>query len=139
MWATLASHPWAYPALETVHLMGLGALFGGLMVFELRALGLRRELDPSSLARLAIPAALVGFALCAVTGAAMFMTQPAELWVNPAFRWKLALILLAGVNALGFHARGGARALDRLGRWQCLLSLGIWTAVIICGRWIAYS
>lgn len=138
MWAALAAHPWAYPALEAVHLVGLGALFGGLLVFELRQVGLQRTLDPSALARLALPAALVGFGLCALTGLAMFLTQPAELWSNSAFRWKLALMLLAGVNALYFHLRGGVRAQDRLGRWQCLLSLGIWTGVIICGRWIAY-
>ncbi len=134
----LAAHPWAYPALSVLHLLGLGALFGGLLVFELRTLGARRDIDPSALARLAIPAALAGFALCAVSGAAMFASQPEELWVNPALRIKLALIALAGLNAAWFHARGGVRAQDRLGRWQCLLSLGIWVAVIICGRWIAF-
>ena len=141
MWDTLtalAAHPWAYPAFSVVHLIGLGALFGGLLVFELRALGARRELDPGALARLAIPTALAGFALCAVSGAAMFATQPQELWVNPALRVKLVLIAVAGLNAAWFHWRGGVRVQDRLGRWQCLLSLGIWVAVIICGRWIAF-
>ncbi len=141
MWhalTALAAHPWAYPALSVVHLIGLGALFGGLLVFELRTLGARRELDPSALARLAIPTALAGFALCALSGAAMFATQPQELWVNPALRIKIALIVLAGLNAGWFHWRDGVRAQDRLGRWQCLLSLGIWVAVIICGRWIAF-
>ena len=28
--------------------------------------------------------------------------------------------------------------LDRVARAQTLLSLGLWIAVIICGRWIAY-
>eukprot|EP01032_Pedospumella_encystans_P032709 gene32709-36932_t len=36
----LVSHPWAYPALEAVHIVGIAMLFGGLLVFELRALGL---------------------------------------------------------------------------------------------------
>ena len=141
MWSTmttLVAHPWAYPAFSVVHLIGLGALFGGLLVFELRTLGAGPEIDPSALARLAIPTALAGFALCAVSGAAMFAVQPQELWVNPALRIKVALIALAGLNAAWFHWRGGVRARDRLGRWQCLLSLGIWVAVIICGRWIAF-
>jgi len=133
-----AAHPWAYPAWAVVHLIGVGALFGGLLIFELRTLGVRAEIDPGALARLAIPAALAGFALCAVSGAAMFSFQPEELWVNPALRVKVALIALAGLNAAWFHLRGGVRAQDRLGRWQCLLSLGIWVAVIICGRWIAF-
>ena len=36
----LASHPWAYPALEVVHLLGVGLLFGNLTLFELRVWGL---------------------------------------------------------------------------------------------------
>jgi len=134
----LVSHPWAYPALEAVHIVGIALLFGGLLVFELRALGLGRELPAPLLARLTLRAALVGFGLCAVTGLTMFSGQPDELLANNAFRVKLGLVALAGANAALFHLRGGAAAIDRFGQAQCLLSLGFWLAVIICGRWIAY-
>jgi hypothetical protein len=138
MWTGLASHPWAYPALETVHLLGIALLFGGLLVFELRLLGLARTLDLAALARLVLPLALLGFALCLLTGLAMFSTQPQELLANPAFRVKLLLLALAGANAAWFHARGGLALADGAARAQGLLSLWIWIAVIICGRWIAY-
>lgn len=138
MLAGLVSHPWAYPALEAVHIVGIALLFGGLLVFELRALGLGRELPAPLLARLTLRPALVGFGLCAVTGLTMFSGQPDELLANNAFRVKLGLIALAGANAALFHWRGGAAAIDRFGKAQCLLSLGFWLAVIICGRWIAY-
>ncbi len=134
MLARLVSHPWAYPALEVMHIIGIAVLFGGLLVFELRALGLGREL----LARLTLRPALFGFGLCAVTGLTMFASQPDELLVNPAFRIKLLLIVLAGANAALFHLRSGAAAIDSFAKAQCLLSLGFWLAVIICGRWIAY-
>ena len=139
MWTGLASHPWAYPALETVHLLGIALLFGGLLVFELRLLGLARALDIAVLARLVLPLALLGFALCLLTGLAMFSTQPQELLANPAFRLKLVLLALAGANAAWFHARGSLALADRVARAQGLLSVGIWGAVIICGRWIAYA
>ncbi|SEL21686.1 hypothetical protein SAMN05216359_106182 [Roseateles sp. YR242] len=116
--------------------MGLGALFGGLLVCDLRVLGWRRELDAKDVVRLAVPLALAGFAVCLVTGACMFATQPWELWINGAFRLKMVLILLAGANAAWFHWRGGVSRHDRMARAQCWLSLGIWLAVIICGRWI---
>lgn len=134
----LASHPWAYPALETAHVVGIALLFGGLLVFELRLLGLARALDLAVLARLVLPLALLGFGLCALTGLVMFATQPQELLANPAFRLKLLLLMLAGANAAWFHARGGLALADRAARLQGLLSLGFWLAVIICGRWIAY-
>lgn len=138
MFTGLASHPWAYPALEAAHVLGIAALFGGLLVFELRLLGLARALDLAALGRLVLPLALAGFALCALTGLLMFATQPQELLANPAFRLKLLLLMLAGANAAWFHGRGGLARADRAARAQGLLSLGIWVAVIICGRWIAY-
>ena len=138
MLARLVSHPWAYPALEVGHIIGIAVLFGGLLVFELRALGLGRELPAPLLARLTLRPALFGFGLCAVTGLTMFASQPDELLVNPAFRIKLLLIFLAGANAALFHFRSGAAAIDGFAKAQCLLSLGFWLAVIICGRWIAY-
>lgn len=138
MFAGLSSHPWAYPALEAVHIVGIALLFGGLLVFELRMLGLGRELPAARLARITLVPALAGFGLCAATGLAMFASQPGELLANTAFRTKLVLIVLAGANAAWFHARGGTGAEGTLSRLQCLLSLGFWLAVIICGRWIAY-
>lgn len=129
---------WLYPALEIAHIAGIALLFGGLVVFELRALGLARALDAPALARFVLPLALLGFMLCAATGLAMFATQPQELLANRAFKTKLALIALAGANAAWFHARGGSGRLDGVGRLLGLLSLGLWLAVIICGRSIAY-
>jgi hypothetical protein len=58
---------------------------------------------------------------------------------NRAFTIKLGLIMAAGLNAGWFHARGGIERPDRIARAQTALSLGLWLAVIICGRWIAYS
>ena len=138
MFAGLASHPWAYPALETVHVVGIALLFGGLLVFELRLLGLARALELPTLARLVLPLALLGFGLCALTGLVMFATQPQELLANPAFRLKLVLLMVAGANAAWFHGRGSMALADPVARLQGLMSLGIWLAVIICGRWIAY-
>jgi len=127
-----------YPALEIIHIFGIAMLFGGLLVFELRALGWGRVLQPQALARLTLPLALLGFGLCALSGLAMMAGQVEELLANPALRFKLLLMLLAGLNAAWFHRRGGSGRLDALGRLLCLLSLGFWIAVIICGRLIAY-
>lgn len=129
---------WAYPALEALHVLGIALLFGGLLVFELRLLGLARSLDLAVLARLTLPPALLGFALCAASGLTMFAGQAQELLGNRAFLVKMGLITLAGLNAALFHAGGRLRRADALAKAQGLLSLGIWLAVIICGRWIAY-
>lgn len=134
----ISSHPTAYPALEVVHIVGIALLLGSLVVFELRVWGLGRELPAPALARLALSLSLGGFALAAGSGLLMFASQPGELLTNRAFVWKMGLLMLAGTNAAMFHARGGVRRADAVARVQTVLSLGVWLAVIICGRWIAY-
>lgn len=133
-----AAHPWLYPALEVVHILGIALLLGSLVLVELRVLGLGAALPLPALARFGLRLSLLGFGLAAASGVSMFATQPAELLANPSFRIKLGLLAFAGLNAVLFHLRGGPVRRDRVARAQTVLSLGIWLAVIICGRWIAY-
>jgi hypothetical protein len=138
MFAGLLAHPWAYPALEVVHITGIGLLLGNLVLLELRVFGLGVALPVQPLARLSLGLALAGFGLAAASGLTMFASQPGELLANRAFTLKMALLMLAGCNAAWFHSRGSLARLDGLARFQMLLSSLIWLAVIACGRWIAY-
>ena len=134
----IVGSPFAYPALESAHIVGIGLLFGSLVVFELRVWGLGRTLDPAALGKLALPVTLAGFVLAASTGLVMFAAQADEMLRNPVFVVKMLLVIAAGSNAVWLHARAGLAAQDRLARAQTALSLGLWVGVIICGRWIAY-
>ena len=134
----IATHPIAYPALEVVHISGIALLLGSLVVLELRVWGHARELPMQALARLSLAVSLTGFGLVLGSGLLMFAAQPAELLSNRAFVLKMALVALAGLNAAAFHARQGLQRCDAWARAQTALSLGIWLAAIICGRWIAY-
>jgi hypothetical protein len=135
----LATHPYAYPALETLHIVGIALLLGNLVLLELRVWGLAPELPLPPLARWAIGLALSGFALAGLSGLLMFAADPGEMLASRTFVVKMALVTLAGLNAAMFHARGGLRQLDGVARLQTVVSLGLWLAVIICGRWIAYA
>ncbi|MBI5258079.1 MAG: hypothetical protein HY855_16370 [Burkholderiales bacterium] len=134
----VASHPIAYPALEVLHITGIGLLLGSLVLLELRVWGLAAALPLRPLARLSLSVTLAGFGLVACSGLLMFAAQPAELLANRAFVAKLGLVLLAGLNALWFHGRGSLARCDGLARAQTVLSTGLWLAAIACGRWIAY-
>ena len=136
-WVT--SVPFVYPVLESVHIVGVALLIGSLVVFELRLWRFGPALDIGALARLALPITLAGFALAATSGLVMFLSQFEEMIANKAFVLKMGLILLAGLNALAFHLRGGWGREDRRGRLQTALSLGLWVAIVVCGRWIAYK
>ncbi len=138
MLAGLATHPWAYPALEALHILGIALLVGNLVLLELRVFGLGAALPAKPLARLSLSLAVTGFCLAAATGLLMFATQAGELLANRAFTLKMLLLFAAGCNAAAFHARRSLERLDAAARVLMLVSTAIWLAVIACGRAIAY-
>lgn len=135
----IGSHPWIYPSLEVVHITGIALLLGNLVALELRVWGAAATLPVAALARLALSLSVAGFGLAAVSGLLMFSSQPGDLLANRPFVIKIGLLMAAGTNAALFHARGGLQRLDGVARTQTVVSLGLWLAVMIAGRWIAYA
>ncbi|MDA7948115.1 MAG: hypothetical protein MPJ78_11645 [Hyphomicrobiaceae bacterium] len=138
---------WAYPLLETAHVIGLGLLFGSIFVLDLRLMGVGRPLPLNLLARHMLPWVWTGFIVNAVSGALLFMSDAAEFAANTAFRVKIVLILLAGLNAAYFHARAYRYAVEvdparhdipRASLLAALVSIALWVSVITAGRMIAY-
>ncbi|AOF86558.1 putative membrane protein [Hydrogenophaga sp. RAC07] len=138
MLEALGAHPWAYPMLEVVHLIGVALILGNLVLLEMRVFGWASTLPIEPLARLSLGLVGIGFGLAVVTGLLMFGTQPGELLANRVFTAKMALIMLAGCNAGWFHARRSLQLQDTTARVSMLLSMVIWMLVVTCGRWIAY-
>ena len=135
----IASHPIAYPALEVLHISGIALLVGSLVLLELRVWGFAAELPVKPLARLSLSVTLCGLGVVVASGLLMFAANPAELLTNRAFLFKMGMVQVAGLNAAWFHGRDSLVRCDALARVQTVLSMGIWLAAIICGRWIAYS
>ncbi len=134
----LRTHPFAYPTLEVIHIIGIALLLGNLVLLELRVWGFGKALPVRELARLALLLAISGFGLAAASGLIMFATQAGELLANRAFTLKMLLLTLAACNAAWFHGRDSLTKLDGMARAQTMLSTLIWIAAIFCGRWIAY-
>ena len=134
----LSASAWAYPALEVVHIAGIALMLGSLALVELRVWGYGRELPLRPLARAGLRLSAGGFVLIACSGLLMFAAHPGELLGNRAFVVKMGLVTLGGINAVVFHRRDSLGRADVGARAQTVLSLGLWLAVIICGRWIAY-
>lgn len=137
---------WAYPILETIHLIGLGLLFGSIFAYDLRVLGISERISLRALEAHLLPWVWTGFVLNAVSGSLLFSSDAAEFAANPAFQAKLVLIALAGINAAVFHLRAGKRAYGlqeegappRRARISAMVSIVLWTGVIVAGRMIAY-
>ncbi len=138
LFAPLRTHPFAYPALEALHIVGIALLLGNLVLLELRVWGFGKALPAKELAKLALLLATSGFGLAAATGLLMFASQAGELLANRAFTLKMILLTLAASNAAWFHGRDSLMKLDATAKLQTMASTLIWIAVIFCGRWIAY-
>lgn len=136
--SALLAHPFAYPLLEVVHIVGIALLLGNLVLLELRVFGHGAALPVVPLARLSLSVAAAGFGLAACSGVLMFISQPAELIANRVFVVKMLLLFVAGCNAALFHARQSLTRLDRTARAQMLLSTLLWIVIVGLGRWIAY-
>jgi hypothetical protein len=129
---------WVYPVLEVVHIAALGTLFGSLLLLDLRLFGLGKALAVPPLGRYCVRVALLAFVFAAASGLLMLAARATELAENPVFQAKLALIALAGINALVFHKRRGLERHDGVALVQGTLSFVLWVGVITAGRFIAY-
>jgi hypothetical protein len=139
---------WIFNVTETTHTLGIILVAGTIMLVDLRllGLGLRRERVSEVVARI-VPWTLSGFCLMFLTGGWLFVGEASKLYHSPAFRIKLVLLSLAGLNALIFHLTvyrraaewDGVQVLPIAARMAGLLSLFLWMGIIAAGRAIAYG
>jgi hypothetical protein len=148
----LMSQPWGWPLCETMHFFGIILLIGGVGIFDLRMLGIAKDLPISKLRQL-LPWGVFGFALCVVSGSLFVLGFRANL-PTPSYdvimtdRWlqlKLIFLALAGLNLAAFYLTGMSRAVDKLGpgddaplaaKFIAATSLFLWLGVLYFGRLI---
>jgi predicted benzoate:H+ symporter BenE len=92
------------------------------------------------------PLGVAGFALNAVTGFCFLSATPGEYLFNAAFRWKVTLLLIAGLNVLVFYL-GVFKRLRWLepntppplaARLAGGVSLCVWVGVMAAGRLLTF-
>jgi len=139
---------WAFPAVESVHVIALALVIGTIAIVDLRLLGLASTNRAySELAGQVLPWTWGAFVLAAISGALMFIGQPRAYFDNVAFRIKFVLMLLTGINMLTFQlltSRGAAEwdrepAAPLAGRIAATLSLVFWIAIVFFGRRIGFT
>lgn len=139
-WA--ASSAYAYPIANTVHVLALVLLLGGIGLVDLRVIGLFRTLPLQPLSRALVPIAATGVLILAASGSVLFAADAEALARQGTFRLKLILVAIALTNVALFRLLYGAVVSDPPpagARALALASLLLWTGVAICGRMIAYS
>lgn len=141
---------WLYPAVETIHIVGIALLFGSIAVLDLRLLGFSRSISAKRLASHVLPWTAASFLLIVPSGLMMFVAHATDFIASPVFVLKICLIMAAGLNAAVFHAVA-FRTIDvwdademrqlappPAARAAGAISLLLWMSVIACGRLLAY-
>lgn len=119
-----------FPLIETFHVLAITVIAGTIVTVDLRVGGfLLRDQPLDRVTRALLPYTWWGFGFMAVTGLPLFAAEAAKLYANPAFRAKLLLLGLAGLNATLFH-RTQARIFAGA-------SIALWSGIIVSGRLIA--
>ena len=148
---TIGVGPWTrgaalvYPVANTLHLLGLVMLVGGIGIVDLRIAGLWRSLPLDSLSRALTPVAIAGLVLQIATGTLLFAADGAALARSDIFARKLVLIALAIANAVAFRAIwarpivGWTDTAPLPARLMATASILLWLSIAAHGRWIAYG
>ena len=136
------------PGLEALHILSMALLVGSIATFDLRLLGLvMRPVSASRVGERLLPWTWTAFSVNIVTGALLF-TNLAETkyCFNPAFRIKLALILLAGLNMSVFRFTiyrsvsrwDNASAPPVWAKLAGTFSVLLWAGVVMAAKWISF-
>jgi hypothetical protein len=143
----LRESDYAFSIVESIHVLSITLLVGTIILLDLRMLGVvLRGISVTRIARAVLPLVWTGFAIMFVSGLLLFWAEAAKMYVNPAFRAKIILLALVGLNPLIFHTTIYRRVHEwevlRYSPWRArraaIASITLWSGVIIAGRAIAY-
>lgn len=133
---------YVYPLVNAAHIMAIGAVVTSAVVMDLRILGLPVFIEREPLLKLMREIVATAFPVAALTGLALFSVRAQEYATNPAFLAKMALLALAGVNLLAYRKLTAVTAagapVPAAARTLAALSILIWTAVLVAGRFIGF-
>jgi len=139
---------WVIPAVQCVHIIAIGVLFGSVLMIDLRVLGAVSADQPvSAVNRRFAPWFWTALCVLAATGILLTIGEPRRELLSFSFWAKMSLIAIGVLVALAFqwHLRS-SRA-----RWEGVspasggtktIAVGVivvWLLVIVMGRLIAFD
>jgi hypothetical protein len=137
----------AMQLVEATHVLAAVLLFGTVLIVDLRLLSLTdSSRSLTRVSRETLPLTWAAFALAVITGSLMFTTSAATYFGNAAFQWKVLALFGAGLNMLVFQfltarsiAAWDVGTPPRAAQLAGALSLVLWAAVVLLGRWIGFT
>ena len=135
--------PWLFPAVASVHLLGLAMLGGAVLVVDLRLLGFGLTRQPLAvIGRAAEPWLKASVLVMLPTGLLLFMCFASKYYYLAAFWVKLACLMAALIFTFSIRRRvvmsedTDETPLNR--KVVAAVSLALWTTIALGGRLIGF-
>lgn len=138
---------WSYGIVNLTHILGVSALFGAVLLLDLRLLGLWPRTPLAALSTPAVTVAGIGFLVAAASGVCLITTNATEYAGNPFLLIKFPAIAIGLLNVAALRALPGwrehaRRDLTPRERRRLALaggvSLAAWLTAVASGRMIGY-
>jgi hypothetical protein len=136
---------YGYPAMITLHSLGLAIMVGLSVVLSLRVLGFFSVIPFSSLQKL-LKVAWIGFIVNFISGGALFSTQAVAYMQDPVFLIKMSMVIIGAIlvgimqSMISKAVAAGVSAAEAPSNLKIVagFTIGAWTIGMITGRLIAY-
>jgi hypothetical protein len=142
---TIQTIGWIIPTLQTIHILGVAALFSSAILVDLRVLRLiQRDVPLAEVARRFLPVIWPVVVILLLTGSLLIIGEPRRSLLNATFYLKMTLLVVAVLLTAGLQwslarARDFGRARLIAGQVVATASILVWCGVLFAGRWIAYT
>ena len=124
---------YSFEVAEMAHLLALAALGGGILIIDLRLLGLGlKSQSAKGLAHSMLPYLAGSLCVSVVSGVLLLAAEPMKCYYNTAFRLKMLFLAMA----ILFSALIQRPLVEReiFAKLSAALSLTLWLAVGLAGR-----
>jgi len=134
---------WAFPVIETIHILALTMMFGAIVIIDLRMLGLGMKKQPVSvLAKNLEPYMTWGLVIMLTSCYMLFTSEAMKSFVNAGFKFKMEVLFPAIIFQFTLFRWITHKDEDQrprlLGWVSALLSLILWFGVGVGGRAIGF-
>lgn len=140
----LQSSGTAYLFVNAAHILGIALLVGSIIPLDVLLARNASAGELQILARILPRFACWGLGLAGLTGLWLFTVRPFDYVGNPAFLFKLAILVLAMANIAWQHfsvdwlhvqrGKGTSHAVQL----RAITSIVLWLSALLAGRWIGF-
>jgi hypothetical protein len=140
---TISNSVWLFPFVETIHILAMAIMFGGLLMLNLRmmGIGMTRQALPM-MAKTLMPFVNWGLVIMLLSGYAMFASEALKCFANDGFKFKMACLAAILVWQYTFYksqlAKDDAQRSGLAGFLAAAVNFLLWFGVGAGGRAIGF-